>query len=167
MSVVQYLYPADAKCLNLEDIQEVLATSIPGASIIDCDSNSKRHATPNWASIEVCHPHSVARSLLCVSQSRPKGLNALCSAFSGNANLLIVRQAKKLVWAQLKAPRSISDRKLSCALADHFKILAAVLRRCNGAIHLPENEKLYSAAGFTRYANRMRGPASRKMSQLF
>lgn len=68
-----------------------------------------------------------------------------------------MKQAANLYWSQLKNGPQLKKRsspsisQFDAGFAAHYAILLTFVRLSRGVIHLPENEKFYTAKGFARH----------------
>jgi hypothetical protein len=154
MCVLQYIYPRDEGGLSLRTLFPALEGAVPGAQVTEVDHG--RRGTLDWSSIVVVVPAFRATgSLFVVARNNAANVRDIEKRYTGS-ELKAVRDAPHYIWAQLKLPLSLNLAKSLTAIDHHNSLIATFTRHCEGVVDLPENEKLYSAAGFARYADKLR-----------
>ena len=88
---------------------------------------------------------------LVVAQNTKTNIQSIADRFPRDTKVAIVEQAKKYVWCEIITGRS-SDKELLVGIHLLNQIVALIARKSKAVVDLPENEKLYSSVGFSRYS---------------
>lgn len=152
MSVIEYTYPASPEQLATGSVSVAFERASPGITL---KWERRPRATPDWSAVTAGHPrHRRVESVFVVAKNSAAQKRELATRYEGDASLEIVRRAPIFIWSQLKVPLSAPAAVLLAAMDTHRALVAAISRIGGGVVDLPENERLYSAAAFGRYAKR-------------
>ena len=156
LSVLTYIYPREPQCLAFDSLHNLL--SAEGFVVTERDGNKR--ATPNWSHLLLSHESSKhLRFKIVVAQNKKTNIDWVAERYPKNGNLPLVRNAKKYIWCQIEIGIA-TDRELTAGFASFDLVVGIIARESKGVVDLPENEKLYSYSGFSRYMNAKRPPTS-------
>lgn len=149
MSVIEYIFPSDLERLKIDLIEKALCRTLRAIAVEDIER--KPRAQPDWASFSVVHSaKSELLSLVVCAPLLAAMRRETAFRYKANRNLDAVMNARKLIWTQYKGSAR-SDRQFIDDFRAHYLIVATILRLSRGVIDLPENERLYTARGFSRH----------------
>lgn len=151
MSVLTYVYASDMLELKLDSLNDTLA--VEGFAIVE--SGNAHRSVPNWSYMILSHFSTPnLRFRFFIVHNNKSNLQWIANRFPKNQNLATVRLAKKYISCQI-VPGKASDRELMHGFPLFNLIIATIARKTKGVVDLPENGKLYSSVGFSRYATSM------------
>lgn len=150
MSVLTYLYPKNLEPLAVESLLPAVRAKVEHVAIAELEL--RKAALPDWQSLTFIHPSEPeATFLFVVSRNTKDNRKELEELYAESPHLSVVRNARKCVWTQLKAPLNLPLKRLTQCWANHVELIAAVADVGNAVIDSPENEKLFTAASFRRH----------------
>lgn len=157
MSVITYIYPLAPEQIGIDRLDDVLSAN--GFAIIERAVEPR--SLPDWSYILLSHQSSKnLRFKLVATKNSKSNIKWIAERFPRDAKVAIVEQAKKYVWCQIVAGRSPDNELLNgIHVFNHF--VAVIARLSKAVVDLPENGKLYSSMGFSRYSNSSGSPNRR------
>lgn len=149
MSVIEYTYPAEPKRLSIASLTSEFENLMPGLTF---EWENVNRGIPDWSAVTIGHPKQKGiSSLFVVVKNKAENKRDLVDRYPGNKNLVVALKASVLIWSQLKFPKRVSDKVMTSAFDLHQKLIGTLNKLGRGVVDIPENEKLYSVAGFQRY----------------
>jgi hypothetical protein len=149
MSVLEYTYPAESKRLSIAALTSEFENLMPGLTF---EWEQVNRGMPDWSAVTIGHPKQKGiHSLFVVTKNKALNKRDLAARYPRNKNLAAALKVPVLIWSQLKLPKNVSFKVVTSALDLHQKLIGSVNKLGRGVVDIPENEKLYSVAGFQRY----------------